>query len=209
MISLSSLRNMSCIGVADAIGHPLPCVSHRSSSGIGSGDVGELAVKGVRRRPAVHPLHLRGGRGQRRVAGLPRAVDDEAHAGQRLEGGGDGAVRIEIMDPGEAAAQSRARRPARRMICRCGSPVRFDDRPRRGLFIAAALATACISAPRRTRCVDVVTRPSRAATISQGSVLRRLPTLGTGQLRTNAIRRSPAPDRYPPRGRCAGHREHR
>ena len=40
---------------------------------------------------------------------LRRAVDGEAGARQRLEGGGDRAIRIEIMRPGEAAAQRQDR----------------------------------------------------------------------------------------------------
>ncbi len=36
---------------------------------------------------------------------LRRAVDDEAGAGQRLEGRADSAIRIVVMGPGEAAAQ--------------------------------------------------------------------------------------------------------
>ena len=64
-----------------------PRISHDALAGVGAGDVGELALERRGRGPAVDPFHFGGGGGQRGVVRLRRAVDDEARAGQRLEGG--------------------------------------------------------------------------------------------------------------------------
>ena len=54
-------------------------------------------------------MQFGGQRGQRLVGRLRRAVDDEGGARQRLEGGGDRAIGVEIMCPGGAAAQGQHR----------------------------------------------------------------------------------------------------
>lgn len=80
-------------------------VSHHALAGVGTGDSGELALERACRRPAVHPFHFDGRRRQRGLARLPRTVDNEAGAWQRLEGGADGAVGVEVVRPGRTAAQ--------------------------------------------------------------------------------------------------------
>jgi len=87
----------------------LPSVPNDTLAGIAAGHVGELAFKGRRGGPAVDPLDLHRRGGQGRVVRLRGAVDGEAGARQRLEGGRDRAIRIEIMRPGETAAQRQDR----------------------------------------------------------------------------------------------------
>src|ERR1019366_5438388 len=82
-----------------------PRVAHDALAGVGAGDVGKFAFEGGGGGPAVQPFHFSGCRGQRRIMRLRRAVDDEACARQRLEGGGDIAIGVEIMRPCQAAAQ--------------------------------------------------------------------------------------------------------
>jgi hypothetical protein len=80
-------------------------ISNDALAGVRTGNVGELAFEGGGERETVQPFHLGGSGGQRRVMRLRGAVDDEASARQRLERRGDVAVGVEIMRPGEAAAQ--------------------------------------------------------------------------------------------------------
>src|SRR5437763_676345 len=87
----------------------LPGVARDALAGVAAGYVGERAVKSRSERDAVQPLHFGGGGDQRAVAGLRRAVDDEACAGQGLEGRGEGTVRIEVVRPGGTAAQRQDR----------------------------------------------------------------------------------------------------
>lgn len=61
-------------------GRPLTTHSAPFLPGVAAGDVGELAFKGRCRGRAVRPLHPGGRRGERGVARLRRAVEDEARA---------------------------------------------------------------------------------------------------------------------------------
>src|SRR3954453_22538925 len=82
-----------------------PGIAHHALAGIAAGHVGELALEGGRRRPAVQPFHFGRCGGERGVAGLSCAVDENRRAGQRLEARRETAVRIEIVCPGGAATK--------------------------------------------------------------------------------------------------------
>src|ERR1700716_585934 len=98
-----TLRHVSKVPIPEVVN--LPGIPHHALARVAASDVGEFTFEGGCRRPAVQPFQFGGGRGQRRVSGLRGAVDDEGSARQRLERRGDGAVGIEIVRPGEAAAQ--------------------------------------------------------------------------------------------------------
>ena len=88
-------------------GRGSPRVSHHALAGVAARDIGELAFEGGGGRPAAEPFLFYRRGDQRGVACLGRAVDDEARARQRLEGGGDRTVRIVIMRLGHAARSVR------------------------------------------------------------------------------------------------------
>ena len=86
-----------------------PVVANHALAGIAAGDVGEFAFEGGGGGPAVAPFQLGGSGRERGVACLRGAVDDKARARQRLEGRRNIAIRVEVMGPGNAAAQGRRR----------------------------------------------------------------------------------------------------
>src|SRR5262249_54857971 len=82
-------------------GRQLPGITYSAGAAVGDGAAGELAIELGADRESASEAKLGTGRGQRRILRRCRAVDDEARAGQRLEGGNERRIAPPVVGPSE------------------------------------------------------------------------------------------------------------
>src|SRR3979490_2516362 len=86
-----------------------PRIARDTLTGIRASDIGKLALEGGGERKAVRTFDFGRSGGEGCGTRLRGAVDDERCAWERLEGGGDAAVGVEVVRPGQAATQGENR----------------------------------------------------------------------------------------------------